>query len=232
MGRLWDKLKPRKGSKSHPRRRPECLQSNDDDAVTLSAQAKASSNSGVSTDAGALTLRCLGPQADKSFQSQSLLPLPFRTIPSEPVALVQSNPSLGGRPSTQEDHSPPSASTPALKETTSSAIEPDLWSRAYKVLQERESLLVEAYERELCPDGEKFGTEERMKQAIKTKLEHRDARQFVISLAGKSVKIREYGEGIAKFVIWSHGIISTAISTQPYAALAWAGVSILLPVGS
>jgi len=91
---------------------------------------------------------------------------------------------------------------------------------------------VEVYEQELCADGEEFGTEERMKQVIQTKLERRDARQFVINLAGTSIKIREYGESIAKFVIWSEGVVSTAVSTQPYAALAWAGVSILLPVGS
>jgi hypothetical protein len=91
---------------------------------------------------------------------------------------------------------------------------------------------VESYEREIFPDDKKCGTEERIKQAIQAKLKRRDTRQFIINLAGKSIKVRECGERIAKFVIWSDDIVSTAVSAQPYAALAWVGVSILLPVGT
>ena len=91
---------------------------------------------------------------------------------------------------------------------------------------------MEAYEREISNDGEEFLTEERMKRVIRTKLKHRETRQFIINLAGTSIKIREYGERIAKFVSWSGDFVSTAVNAQPFAALAWAGVSILLPVGS
>jgi hypothetical protein len=91
---------------------------------------------------------------------------------------------------------------------------------------------VESYERLICPDGGTFDTEERMKQAIQTKLKRRESRQFIIKIADKSIKVREWGESIAKLMIWSEGIVSTAVSTQPYAALAWTGVSIFLPVGS
>ncbi len=85
-------------------------------------------------------------------------------------------------------------------------------------------------------DATSFTTEpglwSRAYKSIQAKLKRRDTRQFIINLAGKSIKVREYGESIAKFVIWSEDIVSTAINAQPFAALAWAGVSILLPVSN
>ena len=53
---------------------------------------------------------------------------------------------------------------------------------------------------------------------------------MIIHLRGKPVKVREQGERILKFILWSKDLVSAATSTQPYAALAWSGVSILLPV--
>jgi hypothetical protein len=35
----------------------------------------------------------------------------------------------------------------------------------------------------------------------------------------------------AQFLLWSGPIVKDALSAQPYAALAWSGVSLLLPVG-
>ena len=69
-----------------------------------------------------------------------------------------------------------------------------------------------------------------MQTAIGASLEDRDARQLIITLVGKSIKIREYGEKLVKFVVWSKDFISSAISAEPHAALAWAGVTLLLPV--
>jgi hypothetical protein len=236
MRRLRDKLKSksRNGSESHPKRQPVPQPSVDDNTTALSSQAKAKANIDVSTPyryEESLIPRWPLPRAHESFKLQSPPP-PLQTITSEPVAQVRSNPSYDERPSTQEYHLPLRTSTPALKEASSSTTDPDLWRRAYKVLQERESQLVESYERLICPDGGEFDTEERMKQAIQTKLERRESRHFIFKLADKSIKVREWGDSIAKLMIWSEGIVSTAISAQPYAALAWTGVSIFLPVGS
>ena len=65
---------------------------------------------------------------------------------------------------------------------------------------------------------------------VKSKLEDREANQLVINLGKNSVKVREQGEKVIKFILWSKDIVSQALSAQPYAALAWSGVSILLPV--
>jgi len=49
---------------------------------------------------------------------------------------------------------------------------------------------------------------------------------------GNDVKIRDQVDKLAKFALWSAGIVKDAVSAQPYAALAWSGVLLLLPVGA
>ncbi|KAJ6078055.1 uncharacterized protein N7446_000991 [Penicillium canescens] len=78
--------------------------------------------------------------------------------------------------------------------------EPDLWLRAYTVLQEQQPELMKAYNTHLAS------------------LQHD----------------QEHGSGIlnersVKFVLWFDPIVKNAVSTQPYAALAWSGASLLLP---
>ena len=46
----------------------------------------------------------------------------------------------------------------------------------------------------------------------------------------KNVEFQKMGEQVIKSIESADAIITAAVSPQPYAALAWAGVSILLPV--
>ncbi len=61
-------------------------------------------------------------------------------------------------------------------------------------------------------------------------LEERDKKKWRVSLLHKDVEIRKQAEKLAKFLLWSKDIVKDAVSAQPYAALAWSGVSLLLPV--
>lgn len=65
---------------------------------------------------------------------------------------------------------------------------------------------------------------------VKSKLQDREVDQLIINLGKEPVKVREQGEKVIKFILWSNDIVSRALSAQPYAALAWSGVSVLLPV--
>ena len=47
-----------------------------------------------------------------------------------------------------------------------------------------------------------------------------------------SAKVRKYFEGSVKLVIASKDLISGAVAANPYAAMAWSGISIMLPVSS
>ncbi|KAL9133666.1 MAG: hypothetical protein Q9175_005155 [Cornicularia normoerica] len=86
----------------------------------------------------------------------------------------------------------------------------DLWMRAYGALRDREHELVETYERYLASDGASHSTPAdpslnpgHIETIVRQKLQDRDEKQWVMHLA---------------------------VSTQPYMALAWSGVSILLPL--
>lgn len=109
---------------------------------------------------------------------------------------------------------------------------------AYEALKIRNPELVTAYERHLASSSDISHTTssfpslspELIDAIVKKKLEDREANRLVVRLGEEPIKVREQGEKIIKFIIWSNSFISAAISTQPFAALAWSGVSILLPV--
>lgn len=113
----------------------------------------------------------------------------------------------------------------------------DLWMNAYEALKSRNPDLVTAYERHLAsadlgPTVSAFPSlsPELIEAIVKPKLENREANRLVLHLGKAPINVREQGEKIIKFILWSKDVISPAVSAQPYAALAWSGVSILLPV--
>ena len=113
----------------------------------------------------------------------------------------------------------------------------DLWARAYEIVQERERELMADYKRHIASlqddasaSGDLF-TSRNVESVVNKLFEVREKKQWRVSLLGTDVKIREQVEKLAKFLLWSDPIVKNALSAQPYAALAWSGVSILLPVG-
>ena len=112
----------------------------------------------------------------------------------------------------------------------------DLWLQAYEALELREPDLVAACKRRLAPASTNSAdpslSPELIETIINSNLQDREADQWVINLGKKPVKVREQGEKVIKFILWSSDIVSQALSAQPYAALAWSGVSILLPASS
>lgn len=110
----------------------------------------------------------------------------------------------------------------------------DLWVQAYEALKLRDPDLVAAYGRQLAPtdtnSADPSPSPELIGTIIKSRLQDREARQLVINLGKQPVRVQEQGEKVIKFILWSNGIVSQALSAQPYAALAWSGVSILLLV--
>ena len=109
--------------------------------------------------------------------------------------------------------------------------------RAYSELKDRDQVLVATYERYLASDGISHTASAHpslnprlIETIVKQKLQDHEAKQWVVHLGTQPIQVRAQGEKIIKFILWSNDFISAAVSTQPYAALAWSGVSILLPV--
>jgi hypothetical protein len=109
----------------------------------------------------------------------------------------------------------------------------DLWKQAYYVLEKREPDLVTDYNKHLAPSESNtnpLSTPESTGLVVERLSEAREKNQWRISLQGKDIKFREAAEKLIKILLWSDEIIKPALSAQPYAALAWSGISILLPV--
>jgi hypothetical protein len=109
--------------------------------------------------------------------------------------------------------------------------------QAYDKLKEREKDLVTDYEEHLnsCKYGpttttDPLSTLESTKVTVTQLLEYRYSKQWRLLWLEADVKVREQLEKLVKFASWSDDIVKQALSAQPYAALAWSAVSILLPV--
>ena len=131
----------------------------------------------------------------------------------------------------------PAISTAATKAVRDSNRAADLWGSAYQDLKIREKLLVDAFERSITniadptADAEQTPfTHETIQKIVKQKIDARKAKRLSIHLGKYSVEFRAMGEKIIEGILWSSTFIGTAVSAQPYAALAWSGVSIILPL--
>lgn len=87
-----------------------------------------------------------------------------------------------------------------------------------------------AYEHYFSSDRGNSKPAERMEEIIHRLYNGRRMDQLKINLGGKSFRIREIGENIINFIWESKGFVASIASAEPHAALAWAGVSQLLPV--
>ena len=112
----------------------------------------------------------------------------------------------------------------------------DLWQSAYKALEARNPDLVTGYKlglaalNDLQTDCAQISLPNLIKIVVDKGLQDREKKRLVIHLGEKPIKLREQGEKVIRFILWSNKFISAAASAQPYAALAWSGVSILFPV--
>lgn len=114
----------------------------------------------------------------------------------------------------------------------------DIWALAFKLAQERENNLMLAYEEYLFSlkgDNAASGDmpiPEIIQSIVKRTIEDEEKKSWRVSLFSADFEARIQVERLTKFLLWSESIVKVAMSSQPYAALAWSGVSLLLPVCS
>ena len=105
-----------------------------------------------------------------------------------------------------------------------------LWRNAYAALKMEEPSLVQDFEDALGFDTINTRSTKRLGNILRQRVLAQDAKQLVITIMGKSVKVREFGEKIIAFILSTKDLVTTATSSEPHAALAWATVSLILPV--
>ena len=140
----------------------------------------------------------------------------------------------------------PAAATTELKTTASDSrtvLEPvlprDLWDEAYEALRRTNSKTVEQYEEivtrvnqedtHLAPVGS-LARQEQLANLITRRLESMEKDQKSFMVAGKKVVLQEHLNKVIRIVMLTKDFVSSAVSAEPHAALAWAGVCVLLPV--
>jgi len=160
-------------------------------------------------------------------------------IPSEIVKqqTVQETPSVPSKVPQASSKGLAAIETSTAGPLLSEESQEDLWDEAYNKLKTEQAKLFRAYQNYIAnPDG--FGSKDR--PAIDLDAIHgRDRERYLaVKIEAKLQDIKSkqwpaaakaYGK-IVKGVVFAKDFIATAASNEPHAALAWAGVSMLLPV--
>ena len=110
----------------------------------------------------------------------------------------------------------------------------NLWKQAYEQLKARDPSLIAGFEGFLqkhygCHDSPPTN-DDFITKVVESSIEKNDARDIVLHIGRERISTRKAGETVIRTILWANDFISAAISSQPYAALAWSGLSILLPV--
>ena len=156
----------------------------------------------------------------------------------EAVTVAQPSPTSATTKQQQPDNGAPSAERSTGTTSTSPMVSEDPWARAYDLVQERESQLMADYWKHLVSlqgdtaTSADVSTPQSVESVVQRLQETREKKQWRVSLLGNDIKIREQTERLTKFLVWTDSVIKSVVSTQPYAALAWSSVSLLLSVGT
>ncbi|MCJ1402755.1 hypothetical protein MMC11_005976, partial [Xylographa trunciseda] len=114
-------------------------------------------------------------------------------------------------------------------------VEPSLWALAYDDLQRSNPELITKFNHCLginSTDVDKDNiTCSSIDHVVRKAVEKlKEARKSKDQLDKTSATIRKHFEEAVKIIIASNNYISPAVSTNPYAAIAWTGISLLLPL--
>lgn len=108
---------------------------------------------------------------------------------------------------------------------------PGLWEAALDLLKQRNEKLVDKYMACIGIDDGQPADPDSIAQAIQALMDKRDSKKWRISISGnKSFEVRDSAEVLLHFLKLSSGIITDAVQSQPYMALAWSAVGIIIPI--
>lgn len=146
------------------------------------------------------------------------------------VPQVRANETIERSEAIQSSATPPTFDNTPIRE---------LWNVAYEKLREEEGDLVAEYEARLQGSvvaglGEalklKSNTRERMWAILQSKMNEVNKNTTKFNIGSTEVKMRDVAQVVLNVVGAANNYISQAVSANPSASIAWAGVSFLLPV--
>lgn len=117
-----------------------------------------------------------------------------------------------------------------------------LWNEAYEQLREEDEQLIVAFEKDLLAQGkERPGRNDNhdvLDDSHETQLQHLVERRLVdiqqtrmqFTVGGREIIVKEQARRVIHAVLSVKDFISLAVNSEPHAALAWAGILVLLNV--
>ncbi|KAI4596718.1 hypothetical protein KJ359_005060 [Pestalotiopsis sp. 9143b] len=172
--------------------------------------------------AGPAPIQSSGPD-DNSTTVVTVLPVSSCPIlPTQPETTIDES-TEGSIPTSSPETVTPTATSPKEK----------IWYEAYKEFEKREEALFKTYTEHLASHL-KVETKRLNPDDIPSFVERleaqRKADQSKFTFRGKEIIVRKQAEKVLKALTWGDTVVKSALSSQPHAALAWSGVSILLPL--
>ncbi|OBT80382.1 hypothetical protein VF21_00914 [Pseudogymnoascus sp. 05NY08] len=169
---------------------------------------------------------------------------------SAPVSAVVPTRLPPERAGPSDPHSPSRSQSPSHPSTATLSIRPadqlsasatpstsdslDLWKLAYDQFREKGSQeLLVGYDTHVlgsAPVDTDLSSRKSIETALEKLLKAGENKQWKVSIRGRDVNIRAQVVRLTKILEWSDPFVKSAVSTQPYAALAWSRVSLLLPL--
>ncbi|KAF7586258.1 hypothetical protein BBP40_009184 [Aspergillus hancockii] len=157
--------------------------------------------------------------------------VPKASTPDKPQesGVVRTRHSPSDKPSDAEPHSRSAVTSQRLQ------LE-GLWTEAYGEIEKDDPKLINAYQtalfREYPPEQGSSPTDTNREGHMRALIEHQLHRiqqsRLKITVAGKEIVAKEQARHAIHAILSVKDLITTAVSSEPHAALAWAGVLILL----
>ncbi|KAI8203203.1 hypothetical protein KHU50_004149 [Colletotrichum sp. SAR 10_65] len=111
-----------------------------------------------------------------------------------------------------------------------------LWDVAYENLRAEHAQLVQSFENQIKGNlgaGIIIGPTTKkdwMNAILKRKMDQIKRDHPTLKLGGSEVEVQDVVKPVLSVFNWVNDFVSTAVSANPYAAIAWSGVSLLLPL--
>ncbi|OTA04302.1 hypothetical protein A9Z42_0048720 [Trichoderma parareesei] len=115
----------------------------------------------------------------------------------------------------------------------------DLWNLAYEKLRKEDGRLIDDYEAKIrnslsagvsCTIGSNVSMRDRMEYILQIKMKEVNDNAWKIRFGTSEIQFKDVADNILGVVNWANEYITSALKPNPCASMAWAGVSLLLPL--
>ncbi|KAL7801237.1 hypothetical protein V8C44DRAFT_353803 [Trichoderma aethiopicum] len=115
----------------------------------------------------------------------------------------------------------------------------ELWHMAYERLRKEDEHLIRDYEAKvqenlgigLIPTvGSQIGMRDRMHTVLRQKMDEVNRNTWKIRFGSSEIQVKDLAETLLGTINWANEYITGVLRPNPYASMAWAGVSLLLPL--